>query len=418
MWWLSSGGRGEVRVKIDSADVIVCSPGRNFVTLVVTTDEGLVGVGDATVNGRELAVASYLRDHVAPTLLGRDAHAIEDTWQFLTRGAYWRRGPITMAAVAAVDVALWDLKAQAAGLPLYELLGGRSRTSIRAYGHAHGATIEQLENSVRSLTAQGFDAVRVQVGVPGLPPGYGVNATVDDRRYEPAQGGARPPEEVWDTGRYLRHLPSVFESLRSTFGNDLDLLHDVHHRLTPIEAARLGRSLEPFHPFWLEDVTPAENQDSLRLVRQHTTVPLATGEVFNSLVDYLTLIPAQLVDFVRSAVTHAGGVTGLRRIIDFAAIYQIKSAIHGPTDISPIGFAAALHLDAAVHNFGIQEFMQHAEVTSEVFDVGYTFAAGRLDPGNRPGLGVRFDQNAARAYPYVKAYLPVNRLLDGTLHDW
>ena len=405
-------------MKIQSAEVVVCSPGRNFVTLVVRTDDGLVGVGDATVNGRELSVASYLTDHVVPTLIGRDAHAVEDTWQYLYRGAYWRRGPITMAAIAAVDVALWDLKAQAAGLPLYQLLGGRSRTYIRAYGHAHGRDISELNDSVHARIDEGFSAVRVQVGIPGLGDGYGVALPPGEARYEPAQAGALPLEEIWDTGRYLRHMPGVFESLRNTFGADLDLLHDVHHRLTPIEAARLGRDVEPFHPFWLEDVTPAENQESFRVVRRHTTVPLATGETFNSVVDYLQLVPEQLIDYARSAVTHAGGVTGLRKILSFAALYQIKSAIHGPTDISPIGLAAALHIDVSHHEFGIQEYMQYSEPVSEVFDVGYSFAGGAFQPGERLGHGVHFDVAAARRHPYRRAYLPVNRLIDGTLHDW
>lgn len=404
-------------MKITSAEVVVCSPGRNFVTLVVRTDDGLVGVGDGTVNGRELAVAAYLDEHVLPLLIGRDAHAIEDTWQYLYRGAYWRRGPITMAAIAAVDTALWDLKGQAAGLPLFQLLGGRSRTSVRAYGHAHGRDLPELFDSVEARIAQGFGAVRVQVGIPGLGDGYGVALAPGATAYEPA-AGAQPSEEVWDSGRYLRFMPEVFEALRQRFGPELDLLHDVHHRLTPIEAARLGRSLEPYAPYWLEDVTPAENQDSFRLVRQHTTVPLAAGETFNSIVDYLRLVPEQLIDFVRSAVTHAGGVTGLKRILEFAALHQIRSAIHGPTDISPIGFAAALHLDVAHHDFGIQEFMQHQEVVSEVFDVDYSFADGVFQPGQRPGIGVRFDVEAARRHPYRRAYLPVNRLLDGTVHDW
>ena len=413
-------------MKIDTAEVVVCSPGRNFVTLVLTTDEGLVGVGDATVNGRELAVASYLRDHVADLLVGRDAHAIEDTWQYLYRGAYWRRGPITMAAVAAVDTALWDLKAQVAGLPLYQLLGGRSRTGIRAYGHAHGNSVAALLESVHALTEQGFTAVRVQVATPGLGRGYGVapetvpptGAEAVAEGYEPARAGAAPEIETFDAGRYLRSMPTVFASVRSEFGPELGILHDVHHRLTPIQAARLGRSLEEYDPFWLEDVTPAENQQAFRLVRAHTTAPLATGETFNTVIDYLTLFSEQLIDYARSAVTHAGGITGLRRILDLASIHQIKSAIHGPTDISPIGFGAALHLDAAIHNFGIQEFMQHVERTFEVFDVGYTFQDGRFQPGERPGHGVRFDVAAARKHPYQQAYLPVNRLLDGTLHDW
>lgn len=405
-------------MKIDTAEVVVCSPGRNFVTLVITTDEGLVGVGDATVNGRELAVASYLRDHVADLLVGRDAHAIEDTWQYLYRGAYWRRGPITMAAIAAVDTALWDLKAQAAGLPLYQLLGGRSRSGIRAYGHAHGNSVAALLDSVHALTERGFTAVRVQVSTPGLGVGYGVAPDAEASKYEPARAGAAPEVETFDAGRYLRAMPKVFDTVRSALGPDLAILHDVHHRLTPIQAARLGKSLEEYDPFWLEDVTPAENQEAFRLVRQHTTAPLATGETFTTVIDYLTLFSEQLIDYARSSVTHAGGVTGLRRILDLAAIHQIKSAVHGPTDVSPIGLGAALHLDAALHNFGIQEFMQHVEATYEVFDVGYTFDGGQFQPGERSGHGVKFDATAAKRFPYRQAYLPVSRLMDGTMHDW
>lgn len=404
-------------MKIDSAEVVVCSPGRNFVTLVLRTDDGRVGLGDATVNGRELAAAAYLK-HLLPTLVGRDAHAVEDTWQYLYRGAYWRRGPITMAAVAAVDVALWDLKAQAAGLPLYQLLGGRSRSTIRAYGHAHGRDVAALTDSVHALVEQGFTAVRIQTGISGLPSGYGIAATPDQLGYEPAQAGDLPVEEFWDAGPYLRHMPKVFEAVRSTFGRELDLLHDVHHRLTPNQAARLGRSLEEYEPFWLEDVTPAENQAAFRLVRQHTTVPLATGEIFNSVHDYQTLFTEQLIDYARSAVTHAGGLTAMRKILDFAALYQIKSAIHGPTDISPVGFAAGLHLDLAVHNFGIQEYMGHAPVVGEVFTSDHRFVDGVFQLGERPGLGVTFDSHAAQRHPYRPAHLPVNRLLDGTVHDW
>ena len=404
-------------MKIDSAEVVVCSPGRNFVTLVLRTDDGRVGLGDATVNGRELAAAAYL-EHLVPTLIGRDAHAVEDTWQYLYRGAYWRRGPITMAAIAAVDVALWDLKAQAAGLPLYQLLGGRSRNAVRAYGHAFGADVTALTDSVQSLVERGFTAVRVQVGIPGLPSGYGYATGPGPAGYEPAQVGQLPVEEFWDSGPYLRHLPRVFEAMRSAFGVDLDLLHDVHHRLTPNQAARLGRSLEEYQPFWLEDVTPAENQAALRLVRQHTVVPLATGEIFNSIHDYHSLFTEQLIDYARSSVTHAGGLTAMRKILDVAALHQIKSAIHGPTDISPIGFAAGLHLDLAVHNFGIQEYMEHAPVVREVFQTEHTFVNGSFQLGEGPGLGVTFDRDAALRYPYRAAYLPVSRLLDGTVHDW
>jgi mannonate dehydratase len=405
-------------MRIANAEVIVTSPGRNFVTLEITTDDGVVGYGDGTLNGRELAVVSYLRDHVVPLLIGRDPHKIEDTWQYLYRGAYWRRGPVTMAAIAAVDVALWDIKAQVAGLPLYQLLGGASRTGARAYGHASGADLPELLDSIRARLDEGFRCIRVQSGVPGLGMVYGVTST-DVRRDQDANGRHPVPvEEIWDTGAYLRHLPGVFEAVRNEFGPELPLLHDAHHRLTPIQAAQLGKALEPFDLFWLEDVTPAENQEALRLVRQHTTTPLAIGEVFNSVVDYQTLIREQLIDYVRSAVTHAGGVTAMRKLFDYAAQYQIKSGIHGPTDISPVGMAAGLHLDLAIHNFGIQEFMPHSPATYDVFPHAYTFSDGYLHPGETPGLGVTVDKKAAAEFEYQPAYLPVNRLRDGAMHDW
>jgi mannonate dehydratase len=404
-------------MKITAVDVVVTSPGRNFVTVVISTDGGLQGVGDATLNGRELSVVSYLRDHLAPLLIGRDAHRIEDTWQSLYRGAYWRRGPVTMAAIAGIDMALWDLKGKAAGLPLYQLLGGRSRDSVRAYGHATGRDIPELLDSVREVLAQGFDAVRVQSGIPGLGAVYGIRG---DEELAPGtvSDDTLPITEEWDTPAYLRHIPRVFEAVRNEFGPELTLLHDVHHRLTPIQAARLAREVEPFDLFWLEDVTPVENQESLRLVRQHSTTPLAVGEVLNSAFDYQTLIREQLIDYVRSAVTHSGGITPLRKLFDAAAQYQIKSAIHGPADISPIGMAAALHIDLAIHNFGIQEFAWHSDATYEVFQRSYTFADGRLHPGEEPGLGVSIDLDAAAAHPYRRSYLPVNRLRDGTVHDW
>ncbi|WP_448061287.1 D-mannonate dehydratase ManD [Cellulomonas hominis] len=406
---------------IRSAEVLVSSPARNFVTLRLVTEDGVVGLGDATLNGRELAVASYLADHVVPLLIGRDAHRIEDTWQFLYRSAYWRRGPVTMAAIAAVDVALWDIKAKIAGLPLYQLLGGASRTGATAYGHASGRDLPELFDSIRSHLDAGFRAIRVQTAVPGIEAVYGVAAqpSASGRYdYEPAQRIPLPAEEDWDSRAYLRHIPTVFEAVRSEFGPELPLLHDAHHRLTPIQAARLGKSLEPYDLFWLEDCTPAENQEALRLVRQHTTTPLAIGEVFNTVWDYQTLIREQLIDYVRSAVTHTGGITALRRILDFAAQYQIKSGIHGPTDISPVGMAAALHLDLAIHNFGIQEYMVHSPVSLEVFRTSFTFTDGYLHPGENPGLGVDHDDDAAAHHPYTPAYLPFNRLKDGTVHDW
>jgi mannonate dehydratase len=402
-------------MKITEARVIVTCPDRNFVTLKIVTDDGLTGVGDATLNGRELAVAAYLTEHVVPVLIGRDPARIEDIWQFLYRGSYWRRGPVTMSAVAAVDTALWDIKGKQAGLPVYQLLGGRSREGVTVYGHANAETIDGVLEEVAHYTDLGYQAVRVQTGVPGLDSTYGVGG--DRMYYEPADAQL-PTENVWSTDRYLEHVPHVFERVRAEFGPHLKLLHDVHHRLTPIEAARLGQSLEPFHLTWMEDPVPAELQEGFRLIRQHTVTPIAVGEVFNTIWDCKQLIGEQLIDYIRATVVHAGGITHLRRIFDYAALHHVRSGSHGATDLSPVCMSAALQLDVSIPNFGLQEYMRHTDATNAVFPHGYHFADGYLHPSEQPGLGVDIDEELAAEYPYRPAQLPVNRLEDGTVHNW
>jgi mannonate dehydratase len=401
-------------MRITAGKVITCSPGRNFVTLKLETQEGVYGLGDATVNGRELAVASYVSDHVIPLLIGRDARRIEDIWQFLYKGAYWRRGPITMAAISAVDMALWDIKGKSLDAPVYQLLGGASRDAVTVYGHASGETIAETVDAARRYVERGYRAVRAQCRVPGIERTYGV--TRGDA-YEPAERGLAP-ETRWSSERYLPMVAPLFERLRAEFGSELHLLHDVHHRLTPIEAARLGHSLEPYHLFWLEDPTPAENQESFRLIRQHTTTPLAVGEVFNSVYDCRQLIQEQLIDYIRTTVVHAGGISHLRKIAALAEPYQVRTGCHGATDLSPVCMAAALHFDVSVHNFGIQEYMPHTPETDRVFPHRYTFASGSMHPGDAPGLGVDIDETLAATFPYQRAYLPIARRLDGTMHDW
>ncbi len=401
-------------MKITNARVIVCGPGRNFVTLRIETDQGLTGLGDATLNGRELAVASYLTDHVAPCLIGRDAHQIEDIWQYLYKGAYWRRGPVTMSAIGAVDTALWDLKGKAAGMPLYQLLGGKSRAACMVYGHAQGRDVEETCDAVAEHIEQGYRAIRAQSGIPGIEKSYGI---AKGKFYEPAEKGL-PAETTWSTEKYLDFAPRLFERLREKFGFEHHLLHDVHHRLTPIEAARLGKALEPYRLFWMEDPTPAENQEAFRLIRQHTVTPLAVGEVFNSIHDCRALIENQLVDYIRASVTHAGGISHLRRIAALAELYEIRTGCHGATDLSPICLGAALHFDISVPNFGIQEYMHHTEDTDAVFPHDYTFKDGMLYPGDTPGHGVDIVEDLAAKYPYEPAYLPIARLEDGTMWSW
>jgi mannonate dehydratase len=402
-------------MRITDVKVIVCSPGRNFVTLRIVTEDGVHGVGDATLNGRELSVAAYLSEHVAPLLIGRDARRIEDTWQYLYKGAYWRRGPVTMTAIAAVDMALWDIRGKTLGVPVYELLGGPSRESVMVYAHANGETLDETVSAVAGFIDKGYKAVRAQCGVPGVAHAYGVGH--GGVQYEPA-GKGLPLETIWSTERYLDFVPSVFERLRREVGPDVHLLHDVHHRLTPIEAARLGKTLEPYKLFWMEDPVPAEVQGAFRTIRQHTTTPLAVGEVFNSIYDCQTLIEEELIDYIRTSVVHAGGLTHMRRIAALAELHHVRTGCHGATDLSPVAMAAALHFDLSVHNFGVQEYMKHAADTDRVFPHAYTLEAGLMHPGDAPGLGVDIDDALASRFPYEPAYLPVSRKMDGTLHSW
>ncbi|WP_426374728.1 D-mannonate dehydratase ManD [Rhodococcoides fascians] len=401
-------------MKIIDATVIVTAPGRNYVTLKITTDEGIVGWGDATLNGRELAVESYLKDHIAPLLIGRDPHRIEDIWQYLYKGAYWRRGPVTMTAIAAVDVALWDIKGKAADMPVYQLLGGAARDGIMVYGHASGGSIEEMLDDVQAHLDKGYKAIRAQSAIPGLKKTYGIPV---DGFYEPASGTA-PQEDSWDTAPYMRFAPQMLGAVRERHGFDFHLLHDVHHRLSPIEAGRLGRDLEEMRMFWIEDPTPAEDQSAFATIRQHTTTPIAVGEIFNSIWDCQDLITNRWIDYIRASVSHAGGITHLRRIFSLADLYGVRSGSHGAGDLSPVSLASALHVDLSIPNFGVQEYMGHVDPTGDVFQTSYTFTDGFMHPGNKPGIGVEVNEEAAAKYPYNPKYLPVNRRLDGSMHDW
>jgi mannonate dehydratase len=402
-------------MKITDAKVFVCSPGRNFVTLKLVTEDGVVGLGDATLNGRELAVASYLTEHVVPMLIGRDARRIEDTWHYLYKGVYWRRGSVTMTSIGAVDMALWDIAGKTAGTPLYQLLGGASREAVRAYCHANGTTVENTLQAIADHQKLGYTAIRVQCATPGQRDAYGVARTGD--RYEPAERGL-PKETVWSTEPYLQFTPALFERVRREFGHGVDLLHDVHHRLRPIEAARLGKSLEPHHLFWMEDPVTAELQEGFRVIRQHTTTPVAVGEVFDSIYDCYHLIQEQLIDYLRATVLHGGGITPVRKMAALAEMYHVRTGCHGATDLSPVTLAAALHFGLSVHNFGIQEHMPHTAETDRVFPHAYSYRDGMLHPGEKPGLGVDIDEALAATHPYQRAYLPVARLEDGTIHSW
>lgn len=402
-------------MKIIDAKVIVCCPGRNFVTLKIITDQGIYGLGDATLNGMEKSVVTYLENYCIPSLIGMDPRNTEDIWQYFYRGVYWRRGAVSMTALSSIDMALWDIKGKLLNTPLYNLIGGKSREKVLVYCHSTGKNINETLENVGSEIEKGFKAVRVQSGIPGIEHTYGVPK--DNRPYEPAHKGLAK-EEIWDTHRYLNFVPVLFEKVRETFGEDIHLLHDVHHRCTPIEAARLAKELEPYHLFWLEDPVAGELQEGLRLIRQHSTTPIAIGEVFNSIYDYSTLITEQLIDYIRMPPVHGGGISHLLKVAAMASVYHINTGFHGATDLSPVNLAAALHLNMAVNNFGIQEYMPHQETVNEVFKINYRFENGYLLIDDTPGIGVDIDEKAASKFPYTIARLPVNRKTDGTMFNW
>ena len=402
-------------MKITDAKVIITCPSRNFVTLKIYTDQGIYGLGDATLNGREKAVSTYLEEYCIPALIGMDPRNIENIWNYFYKGVYWKRGPVTMTAIAAIDMALWDIKGKALNTPLYNLIGGKSRNCILVYCHANGNDIEETIDKVGKKVEQGYKAIRVQCGIPGLKSTYGVPK--GKKPYEPAEKGL-PREDIWDTSKYLNFTPKLFEKVRHYYGDELHILHDMHHRCTPIEAARFAREVDPFHLFWIEDPVSGELQEGLRLIRQHSTTPCAIGEVFNTVYDYTNLITEQLIDFIRMPIVHGGGITHLLKVASFASIYHINTGFHGATDLSPINMSAALHFNFAINNFGIQEHMPHEEIVNEVFQHNYWYDKGFMYIKDKPGLGIDIDEEKAKKYPYTTASLPVNRKLDGTLFYW
>jgi mannonate dehydratase len=406
-------------VKIAGVKVVVTCPDRNYVLVKIETNEpGLYGWGDATLNGRELAVAAALEQHIAPLLIGRDPDQIEDIWQAIFRGTYWRGGPVLMTALAGVDLALWDIKGKRAGLPVYSLLGGKTREGALAYTHCGGRNFAEVEDSVRAAMARGFKVIRVQIAVPGGAGTYGVRYSDHAERPTDAEGKLLPPVERFEPGPYLRIVPRLLEHLRVTLGEEVEFLHDVHERLNPIQAARLAQELEPYHLFFLEDPLRPEHKESFRLIRQHTTTPLAMGELFHTRWEALPLLTEQLIDFIRCDIGHIGGLTEARKIAAIAESFYIQTAWHGPGDIGPITHAANVHLDIAIPNFGVQEMTFFPAAVQEVMPGGPAYRDGSLYVSDAPGLGTDVNEAAAAKYPYQRAYLPVVRRADGSVGDW
>jgi mannonate dehydratase len=318
-------------------------------------------------------------------------------------------------ALSGVDEALWDIKGKRANMPVYQLLGGRVRKAAPLYAHASGRDFQEVEDRARAFIEQGYRYVRCQVAVPGMST-YG-SASRDAATVQPAH--LRPEQDPWEPAAYCRLVPRLFDHLRSRLGQDIELLHDVHERVPPIMAIQLARDLEPYRLFFLEDVFAPEDVDYLRVLRQQCAVPLAMGELFVNQAEYVPLIRDRLIDFIRVHISDIGGLSMARKLAALCEFFGVRTAWHGPGDVSPVGHAANLQLDLACHNFGIQEQHVFGERTREVFPGCPEIRDGMLWSNERPGLGVDIDESLAARYPYPEhpynGAWPAIRRLDGTV---
>ncbi|HLL50180.1 MAG TPA: enolase C-terminal domain-like protein [Thermomicrobiales bacterium] len=398
--------------------VILTAPDdiRLVVVKIETDEPELYGLGCATFTQRPLAVATAVEQYLRPQLIGRSPHDIEDTWSMLAVSSYWRSGPVLNNAMSGVDMALWDIKGKLAGMPLYDLLGGRCRVAAPLYVHASGRDVREVEEDARRFIAEGFRYIRCQIAVPGAST-YGLSGALDSE--EPHPHHLRLKQEAWDPSAYVRIVPRLFDEMRSTLGDEVELLHDIHERLPPIMAIGLAKELEPFRLFFLEDPFAPEDNGYFPVLRQQSAVPIAMGELYVNVNEYLPLIQNRLIDFIRVHLSDIGGITPARKLAALCEFFGVRTAWHGPGDVSPVGHAANLHLDLVVPNFGIQEGHLFPERTREVFPGTPEIRDGMLWASDRPGLGIDIDEAAAARYPFPEhplngAWPPV-RLRDGTV---
>ena len=352
--------------------------------------------GGATFTQRLLAVRSAVDDYLAPLMVGRDPQRIEELWQLGYQNSYWRNSPVLNNALSGVDQALWDIKGKIAGLPLYQLLGGSVRDGATVYRHADGRDPQEVLDDVLRLREEGYTHIRCQMGGYG---GIGIETT-------------RGPG--FDPVAYRHSVPRLFEHVRAAVGPSLRLLHDVHERLAPIDAIRLAKALEPYDLFFLEDPLPPEEQGWFRMLREQTATPIAMGELFTHPLEWRPLIAEGLIDFIRVHISDIGGITPARKVAALAEAFGVRTAFHGPGDVSPVGHAANVHLDVAVPNFGIQELSPMGDELQEVFPGCPELRAGALHPNERPGLGIDIDEGKAardrKSTRLNSSHIPLSRM--------
>jgi len=394
--------RGLPIPKIKDVSVIATEPvGVRLVVVKIQTDQdGLYGYGCATFTQRADLVVDAVDRYLKPFLMGRPTDAIEDLWQAMYNSSYWRNGPVLNNAISGVDQALWDIKGRQAGLPVYQLLGGKTRRGAMIYSHAAGAEISETINSARKIMARGIKVVRLQVGVPGQAAyGAGRAAGYVEQR-QTSSAGTLPEDEVFEPVPYVRRTLSLFETARKELGPDIELLHDAHERLPPRLAVQFAKDLEQYRLFYLEDVLSPENIDYFRQIRANCTTPLAMGELFNNPHEWSSVIKSSVIDYIRVHVSQAGGLTPARKIALLAEAFQVKTAWHGPGDVSPVGHCANVALDLVSSNFGVQEWTFPSEPLNEVFSGYPEFKDGYVFANEKPGWGVEVNEKAAAKYPF------------------
>lgn len=391
---VARAARGMPSPKIRDISVIECAPqGVRLSVVKITTDQaGLYGYGCATFTQRADLVKPAVEKYLKPLLVGKPADRIEDTWQMAYNSSYWRNAADLNNAMSGVDQALWDIKGRQAGLPVFQLLGGKAREAIDTYGHASGSEISEAIDSAKKYIAQGFRHVRIQVGVPGMA-GYGSRA-----------GGTRIPSlhsaPVFEREGAKRRALALFEAARKELGPEIELLHDAHERYTPSEAVQLCKDLEQYRLFFLEDPLSPEDIMWFPNIRAQTTTPLAMGELFNSPHEWTPLIKDRLIDYMRMHISQMGGLTPARKVAAFGEIFGVRTAFHGPGDVSPIGHMAMTHLNLSITNFGIQEYSEFNAAHAEIFKGLPEMKDGYLWANDKPGWGMEIDEKAAAKYPF------------------
>jgi mannonate dehydratase len=398
-------------LKITRVRAIPTCPQRTrlVVVKVETSEPGLYGLGCATFNQRPLPVITAVNEYLDPFCRGRDANNIEDLWQTAYTSSYWRNGPVLNNALSGLDMALWDIKGKQAGLPVYQLLGGKCRFAVDCYGHASGRDLDQLEESVQRLVESKFRHIRIQLGGYGSPH---LSEAADFR----AEGFGNATDELMEPEPYVRATPAMFERIRDKFGTKLELLHDIHERIHPLDALRLLKSVEPYRPFFIEDPVAPEDIGYFKMLRQQTSVPLAMGELFNNPHEWVSLITDRLIDFIRVHLSQLGGLTPARKLAILGEWFNVRTAWHGPMDVSPVGHAANAHLDLASSNFGIQESVNFNQAMQDVFPGAPTMKDGYMWVNEAPGLGVDLDEALALKFPFPEhpGYWEPVRRRDGT----